>query len=153
MRNKEYVNLEQSSKPSTYLYHRYSQRRQVCKGRNYTGRRCSILCHGNNDQAKANELSASHIAAQSPSDDCTAMTNMARAFGDRNATPSDGSVSARAGLSVKPRFRGIGLLSEGTGVVGIPHYDHGPFLHGVAAIARSRYRKHSAGRRSPVMAR
>ena len=44
-----------------------------------------------NDQAKANELSASHIAAQSPSDNSTALINMARAFGDRNATQADRS--------------------------------------------------------------
>ena len=44
-----------------------------------------------NDQAKATEWIASHIAAQSPSDNSTAMTNMARAFGDSNATQADGS--------------------------------------------------------------
>jgi hypothetical protein len=44
-----------------------------------------------NDQAKANERIASHIAAQSSSDNSTAMTNMARAFGDSNATQADGS--------------------------------------------------------------
>jgi hypothetical protein len=42
-----------------------------------------------NDQAKANELSVSHIAAQSPSDNSVATTNMARAFVDRNAKQAD----------------------------------------------------------------
>ena len=44
-----------------------------------------------NDQAKANELSASHIPAQSPSDNSVATTNMARAFIDRNAKQADRS--------------------------------------------------------------
>ena len=44
-----------------------------------------------NDQAKANVLSASHIAAQSPSDNSVATTNMARAFIDRNAKQADRS--------------------------------------------------------------
>jgi hypothetical protein len=42
-----------------------------------------------NDQTKANELSASHIAAQSPRDNSAATTNMARAFVDRNAKQAD----------------------------------------------------------------
>jgi len=49
-----------------------------------------ILCHGNNDKAAVNELSASHIAAQSPVDNSPAITNMALAFGDWNATKPDG---------------------------------------------------------------
>jgi hypothetical protein len=44
-----------------------------------------------NDQAKANELSASHIAAQSPSDNSAVTTNMTRAFVDRNAKQADRS--------------------------------------------------------------
>jgi len=43
-----------------------------------------------NDKAEANDLSATHIAAQSPSDKSPATANMARAFGDWNATKSDG---------------------------------------------------------------
>jgi hypothetical protein len=43
------------------------------------------------DQAKANELSASHIAAQSPRENSAATTNMARAFVDRNAKQADRS--------------------------------------------------------------
>ena len=44
-----------------------------------------------NDQAKANELNASHIAAQSPNDNSVATTNMARAFVGRNAKQADRS--------------------------------------------------------------
>ncbi|HEY2537982.1 MAG TPA: hypothetical protein VGI28_00565 [Stellaceae bacterium] len=44
-----------------------------------------------NDQAKANELIASHITPQSPSDNSAATTNMARAFVDPNAKQADRS--------------------------------------------------------------
>jgi predicted transcriptional regulator len=44
-----------------------------------------------NNQANANELSASHIAAQSPNDNSAAMTNIVRAFVDRNAQQADRS--------------------------------------------------------------
>ena len=50
--------------------------------------------------AKANDPSATHAAAQRPSDKSPATTNMARAFGDWSATKSD-----REGRSSSPRLR------------------------------------------------
>src|SRR5580658_8539567 len=63
---------------------RINSRSECCRGPG------QAQSDGQNDKAEANDLSAAHIAAQSPSDKSPATANMTRAFGDWNATKSDG---------------------------------------------------------------